>query len=209
MDDSQGSTDVLDVLQSMRPGLDRLSADWPEADRDDLLDQVLATPGGRRVAGRRTSWVAGLAAAAAVVLVVLLVPPWLSRPGPIHASPAAPHSVEPTSPVAPALVCQGLDDRERNDVGVMNQTYHGVDPEDGVVASAKVDAGGGYSVIASRLTTGQTTAWLAWETDFSTTSEGEISYALHLAEITSGDAWDGGPAPSGQQALAAAVTCVA
>ncbi len=91
----------------------------------------------------------------------------------------------------------------------MNQTYHGVDPEDGVVASAKVDAGDGYSVIGSRLTTGRTTAWLAWETDFSVTREGEVSYALHLAEITTGDAWDAGPAPYGRQALAAVLPCVA
>ena len=105
-------------------------------------------------------------------------------------------------------MCRDLDDRQRNDVGVMNQTYHGADPEDGVVASAAVDAGLGYSVISTRLTTGQKTAWLTWVTDVRTVN-GEVSYALHLAEITSGAAWNGGPAPYGREALAAALTCVA
>lgn len=209
MDDHRGDTDVMAVLVRMRPSLDQLGADWPQADRKDVLDRVLANPGGRRRSGRWTGWVGASVAAAAVLLVVLVVPRWPGGIAPIEASPAVSRPVGSLSPAAPVMACQELDDRERNDVGKMNQIYHGVDPEDGVVASAKVDAGDGYSVIGSRLTTGQTTAWLSWETDFSVTSEGEVSYALHLAEITTGDAWDGGAAPYGRQALAAVLPCVA
>lgn len=210
MDDRhQGGTDVLTVLGRMRPDLDQLGANWPEMGRKELLDRVLASPGGRRRAGRWAGWAWVASAAAAVLLVmVLVVPRWPGGTTPIHASPVASQPAGSLSTPTPVLVCRGLDARQRNDVGVMNQTYYGVDPEDGVVASAKVDAGDGYSVIGSRLTTGQTTAWLAWETDFTTTSQGEVSYVLHLAEITSGDAWDGGPAPNGRQALAAVVKCV-
>jgi hypothetical protein len=88
----------------------------------------------------------------------------------------------------------------------MNQTYHGVAPDTGVLRSAAVEAGQGYRVISTKLTSGQTTAWLAWETD-ATPIGVEISYALHLAEITS-TSWDGRPDPYGTQALAAARQCV-
>ncbi len=64
MHDRQRGTDVLEVLEWMRPDLDRLGADWPEIDREQMLNRVLANPGGRRRAGRWTGW-AGVAAVAA------------------------------------------------------------------------------------------------------------------------------------------------
>ncbi|MFT4110101.1 hypothetical protein [Propionicimonas sp.] len=82
-----------------------------------------------------------------------------------------------------------------------------VDPETGVVQSAAVAAGLSYRVIATKLSSGQITVWLAWETGVTRTGD-EVSYALHLAEITSPSTWDGGPAPYGTQALKAAHQCV-
>ena len=105
------------------------------------------------------------------------------------------------------MVCISLTERELNDVGTMNQTYHGVDPEESVDRSTRVDAGDGYRVIATRIRPTEITAWLAWETDHSTEGE-ETSYVLHMAEITSLNDWDGGPAPYGPQALDAAIECV-
>lgn len=145
--------------------------------------------------------------------------PWFN-PDPLPTAPTAAGTptgspatggAQPGSPTGsatpPDLKCRALGEREDNDVGRMNQTYHGVDPDDGMVASAAVDAGAGYSVIASRLTNNQVTAWLAWETDARPTGD-EVSYALHLAEIKSLTSWDGGPAPRGREALAAALQCV-
>jgi hypothetical protein len=210
MPDRFESVDVSEVLASMRPDAREEESTWPIAHRDAMLDQVLAEQGGRRrripQQMARYGWVAA-SAAAAMTLVILLFPGVLGLTRPIQAVPAQPQPI-PTGSATPSFVCRGLDDRQRNDVGVMNQTYHGVDPEDGVVASAAVDAGLGYSVIGTRLTTGQKTAWLTWVTDVHTNKDGEVTYALHLAEITSGTAWNGGPAPYGREALAAALTCV-
>jgi hypothetical protein len=198
--------DVVEVLAWMRPGLDELGDDWPAAQRQAVLEGVLAQPGGR---SRRARWVVeGAAAAAAVAAAVFLIPGVWDTARTVPAAPASSTAASASSaPVSP-LTCRKLNDRERNDVGVMNQTYHGVSPDDGVVASAEVDAGGGYRVIGARLTTGQVTAWLAWDTDFSTTSNGETSYVLHLAEIKSLTSWDGGTTPYGRAALAAVLPCV-
>jgi len=72
-------------------------------------------------------------------------------------APSSPHLTG-----TPDLTCRELDARERNDLGRMNQTHHGVDPESGVVRSAAVKAGLGYDVISTKLTSGQITPWLAW-----------------------------------------------
>lgn len=211
MPDRVEGVDVVEVVAAMRPDSREEESTWPIAARDAMLDRVLAESVGRRqrVTRQRMArygWVAG-SAAAAVTLVVLLLPGAFGLTRPTLAVPAQPQPI-PTGSATPSLACGGLDDRQRHDVGVMNQTYHGVDPEDGVVASAAVDAGLGYSVIGTRLTTGQKTAWLTWVTDVRTVN-GEVSYALHLAEITSETAWNGGPAPYGREALTAALTCVA
>lgn len=215
MPDRVEGVDVLEVLAAMQPGSAEEERAWSMDAREEMLDRVLAEPGGRRPPVSR-QWLAKhgwlvVSAAAAVTVAVLLLPGALGLTRSTLAVPAQPAptnmpSILPTKSGPPSLECRSLDDRERNEVGRINQTYHGA-PEDGVVASAAVDAGRGYGVIVTRLTTGQKTAWLTWITDVGVV-DGEASYALHLAEITSGTAWDGGPAPYGREALAAALPCV-
>lgn len=197
--------DVMELLARMRPGLGQVGDDWPPEERQAVVEWVLARRGGL---GRRGRWIMeGAAVAAAAAGAVFLIPGVWDATQYVPAAPAP--AVSSTSVSTPAtLTCRKLDDRERNDVGRMNQTYHGVDPDDGVVDSAAVDAGAGYRVIGTRLTTDKITAWLAWVTDVTTTPDGETSYALHLAEITSLTSWDGGTTPYGRAALAAVLPCV-
>lgn len=214
MPDRVEGVDVMGDLAAMQPGSAEEDSAWPMEAREAMLDRVLAERGGRPRGTPRWlakhGWVV-VSAAAAVTVAVLLIPVAVGLTRSTLAVPAQPApskgpSMLPTESGPPSLACRKLDDRERNDVGRINQTYHGA-PEDGVVGSAAVDAGHGYSVIVTRLTTGQKTAWLTWITG-ARVVDGEASYALHLAEITSGAAWDGGPAPYGREALAAALSCV-